>query len=68
MDHTTDAIVKIVGEDEAHISTINGTGLIETTMGAHIVKVVAVDCLPASVEINVTDVPQVIQILLTPVV
>ena len=68
MDHIADGMLKIVGEDETYISTITGTELIEASLGAQIVKAVAVDYQLESVDINVTDVPQVIEILMTPLV
>ncbi len=67
MDHIADGLLKIVGEDETYISTIIGTNLIETTLGAHEAKASAIDFNPASVLFTATDVPQVIEILMEPV-
>ena len=68
MDHIADGLLKIVGEDETYISTIIGTNLIETTLGAHEAKASAIDFSPASVLFTATDVPQVIEVLMEPLV
>ena len=68
MEYIGDGLFKIVGEEETHICTIIGSGLIETTKGEHEGKATAIDFNAANVIFNATDVPQVIEILMEPLI
>ena len=68
MDYLADVMMKIEGEEESYISTISGTGLIESPLGDHIAKVVAVNYMPKSVNFTSTNVAQEIEVLLDPIV
>jgi len=68
MEYIGDGLFKIVGEEETHICTITGTDLLETTMGEHEGKATAIDFNAASVIFTASDLPQVIEILMEPLI
>ena len=68
MEYIAVGMVKIVGEEETHISTITGTDLIETTKSEHEAKASAIDFKAANVTFTSTDLPQVIEILMEPLI
>ena len=68
MDYLAEGLVKIVGEEETYLSTIIGTDLIEITKVEHEAKSSAIDFKAASVIFTASDLPQVIEILMEPLI